>query len=360
MENTTIPGNKTGTPDNSNGTSFKDKLLLELDHLQHCLDNPVIRYLHIILVCVTILSTFFGNSLIIACYVKSKQFRGAPVYKLMLNVALSDLLLGISLLGFPVAEISPGILKYYTVCIIRSVLVTTSLITSILFLSLVSVDRFFAVIFPLKHLLDSKRTRRFLIMTLMMWTGCITCGFLLITQNKFIKYELDVPLRSCPITWVVDETYSALSALFMFTSITINSTLYVIVLKKIINRREITSNSVSAARMVSRTKLMMNVYVVFAVCWMPCLIFVFLVWLYPDDLDMKCYREHSITLGYVNSGLNWILYGIGNKNYRDEFRRLLCFPAASDDERHQSPPQNAGNLDTNSTSQNSSGTLGRY
>ena len=319
LETDAITFNCTTVSSSDAATSF----LIELQEMQDCLENKYFEAVSLTVVCITIVSTVLGNSLIIVSYTRYKVFQRASVYKLIFHVAIADWLVGISLLTFPIKKAFPKLIEIKALCICRIVMVTISLCASVMYLAMISTDRFFAVMFPMKYMMQ-RSSRRFIAASIGTWAFCVASGLILIRENKLTKSGFQGTLIACPVTWIVDENISVISTFMMLTSIIVNAIMYAFILNKMIRRRRNSSSlSVVHGKSVSKTKLMIIVYIVFAICWGPCIFMVLYVWAQPNDTRLKCYREHSITFGYFNSGLNWILYGIGNNNYRKAFQRLL-------------------------------------
>ncbi|XP_067831581.1 somatostatin receptor type 1 [Heptranchias perlo] len=71
------------------------------------------------------------------------------------------------------------------------------------------------------------------------------------------------------------------------------------------------------------TRMVMLVVAVFAICWMPFYVIQLVnVFLYPPDPTVT---QLFVILSYANSGANPILYGFVSDNFRRSFQRILCF-----------------------------------
>lgn len=62
----------------------------------------------------------------------------------------------------------------------------------------------------------------------------------------------------------------------------------------------------------------------FAVCWGPYLLVVIFDTLFlEDNIAIATLRKFLSVLGLVNSGLNWIIFGLKNADFRKAFTYLL-------------------------------------
>ena len=73
------------------------------------------------------------------------------------------------------------------------------------------------------------------------------------------------------------------------------------------------------------------IVVVFVLCWLPFFILnvVNLVFILPENSLMAGVYFFVVTLTYVNSCANPLLYGFLSENFRQSFQKVLCLHKAS-------------------------------
>ena len=318
MENT-----NTSSPQTNITLQNYNEVLDQMPHISACLENKVFKTVTLIVTIVTFISTLFGNLLVIIAHFRFKEFHKHVIHKFILHVALADLVLLYVLVTYPLELVYPSLFRKPYVCLTRSIFASISLSASITNLSLISTDRFVAVIFPLTHLVESKKKWRVNVLILSVWVGSIVTGVIVIKENMFVEYQYTGRIDGCPVAWYSVETLTTISTCFIMLALVLNFVLYGIVIRRLM-RRDKDFNFNSTKKQMSKTKLMMYIYIAFAICWLPFLVCQTGVLIYPSNVKLKCYREYFFIPGFLNSGLNWIFYGIGNKKYRDAFKKILC------------------------------------
>ena len=66
------------------------------------------------------------------------------------------------------------------------------------------------------------------------------------------------------------------------------------------------------------------VVLVFFICWFPFCISMLLAIFLPGVVP-RGFHMATLLLGYANSGVNPIIYGVMNKKFGDGFKRIFCF-----------------------------------
>jgi hypothetical protein len=75
---------------------------------------------------------------------------------------------------------------------------------------------------------------------------------------------------------------------------------------------------------IEKTKVLILILGVFVVCWAPYCIVVFLEILFPSKRkQLDEVRIYCGMVAFVNSSLNWVIYGLKNKKIRHAFIRTL-------------------------------------
>ena len=126
----------------------------------------------------------------------------------------------------------------------------------------------------------------------------------------------------CTNSAILSYHLNVLITCIVFLLLLINSVLYVAIATEISRKRPV--NRINVSR-VTRTRLMMAVYAGFVACWLPVSVVALIVMANQSKrIELFCTREYLIVIAFTNSGVNWIIYGLANKSFRDSFRTILC------------------------------------
>ena len=209
------------------------------------------------------------------------------------------------------------------VTIVGNLLVILSIYKySIMSLLGISFDRFMAVVFPLKHFMRTNKRNTFVVLLSGMWIISILSGSL-----PVILVNLQPPNSTfvCRVGAIMPLEFNLIASVLIIVVIIINFVLYGMVIWKIKTNK--TPGNSASKKKNTKTVLMIIVFVIFVVCWMP---FVICSIMLHADISTStlqsiwCVREYVVKLGMVNSALNWILYGLANQKFRTAFKKILC------------------------------------
>ena len=227
------------------------------------------------------------------------------------------------LLMYPVELLHPGLSTSTPFCLTRIGMTFLSFSASSLTLVHISVDRFMAIVYPLKHLVNSKRKSLYYTILVFIWIMSIGTGSSVIWLNN-IHSNNTLP---CTNSAILSYHLNVLITCIVFLLLLINSVLYVAIATEISRKRPV--NRINVSR-VSRTQLMMVVYAGFVVCWLPLgVVGLIIIANQTKRIELFCTREYLIVIAFTNSGVNWIIYGLANKSFRDSFRTILRCTCAS-------------------------------
>ena len=236
------------------------------------------------------------------------------------NLAVADLVIVVSMLMYPVELLESKVSTKKNFCIFRIGLSILSFAASSLTLIHISVDRFMAIVFPFKHFVDSRKMRIYYTIIVTIWITSLTFCLCLYWQGK----HLEVRGISCTNGDFVGFELSVVMTCVIFLMMITIIVLYIGICFKLKHRKELPELSLPKN---AHTNLMMFVYAGFIVCWLP--IGVINVISYGNRLlhkDLVCVREYLTLLAYINSGMNWIIYGLANQKFRKAFVTILCRP----------------------------------
>ena len=281
-----------------------------------------------------------GNVLTICVICRSPRMRN-PVNYLIINLAAADLLVtSFNMTARLVDMVTrssqwsvrgvPGLI----LCKALYFMFGFSISCSILSLTVLAVERFVAIRFPLKRFLDNGKLKY---VNALIWLASFASVSPLLYAVKLIEVDgslycgedwgpvLD-PVRSPQIYTIV---YFVLMYALPLSAITV---LYGLVVHTVWFRR-IPGNALKrdeARRTRTRKKvlrMLVTIVAVFALCWLPLHINMFLMYLVekfaacnvPSGLSF-----FAMFLGHSNSAINPCLYVIFNKDFRRGFKDILC------------------------------------
>ena len=279
-----------------------------------------------------------GNSLIVLIVYKTPTLR-KPINMLIANMAMSDLLYPIFPIPVRLTELHVGSWLIggtlgQALCKIYPFFSDISSLVSIQSLVLITVDRYAAVVAPLRSPLISRKVCRCLIVGTWILAAAFHSPFLF-TFN-LVEYQEE---KWCENQWeVIFGENSAfgiyiLSAFIFFYYIpfvvfVILYSIILIKLKKQVHPGEQSANAEEQRTRRNRNVLKMTVAIVvaFFICWIPFSIQVVTFYFVPKNtFDCKFFVSHNVALfmAYTNCAINPIICLTFSSNYRQALRRLV-------------------------------------
>ena len=253
---------------------------------------------------------------------------------LIANMAVADLLMTIDI---------PYILKYFYVdlkwfgtfmgtvlCKFFGSALVGSIIASVFSLVAISLDRSFAILFPMKTVM-TKNVVRFAIA--IVWLAALAFSLPLMVASKIVHLE-GTDFRGCREMWVTMSA-STYSLVLIIGGYIIPLIIIAVVYglagihlwsRQLPGHKNLVSNKKAQSSNRRATAMLITVVIVFALSWLPFQALVILrnfntpmYWSLPIEL-----RLVTPWLAFANSAINPILYVIFSENYRNEFYRILC------------------------------------
>ncbi|XP_032241382.1 QRFP-like peptide receptor [Nematostella vectensis] len=305
-----------------------------------------------IVVCfLIILTALVGNVLIIVVVCRNANMRKTINY-FIVNMAVSDL--AVSLFVLP-RVISENITSYEflpewrvsgaageVLCKLVYFISDLSPAVSILSLVCITLDRFCAVVFPMKRTLITSRVR----LVLIVFTWLFSAAFF---SPSFYTMRLvgisGLDSVYCRMRWskdraqhvVIHRAYiTATCILFVITPmvlITVMYTVIMVVVRMALLTRQSKQGSAAQRRRQDNNNRLLRLAVLtvisFTVCWGPYNIYLFLqsfAWKWKQSSNVHGARvlfEVVVFLTYTNSMINPCLYFVFIENYRHGLRRVL-------------------------------------
>ncbi|KAF5298069.1 hypothetical protein FQA39_LY11837 [Lamprigera yunnana] len=282
-----------------------------------------------------------GNALVIAVFCREKRLRRRTNYYIV-SLAIADLLVG--LLGIPFALLaSVGLPTNLHGCLFTVSLLIVLCTISIFCLVAVSVDRYWAILYPLgysRHV----RTRTALVIISVCWISGGFIGFL-----PLMGWHLEVTGDfQCFFLKVMDPNY--LVFLYFATIITPSILLaasyahiYRVVLRQV--RQIVTMNpekgttttgrsqggtmlrvlGAAQKREVKATQNLSIIVLFFMICWIPLYTINFILSFCADCFEVnETIMLCCIILSHMNSAGNPLLYAYHLKDFRAALKHFLC------------------------------------
>lgn len=302
-----------------------------------------------------------GNTLVIFAIVNFPRMRSITNW-FLLSLACADLLL--VLICIPVK--CAGLYSYTWnlggfLCTFVAYIQNVSMICSILTLTVMSIERFLAILFPLKaRYICTMRHTRVVIVAIWLWSFLMAVP--VIFGKKIKKVGTDRIAYWCILQF--SPTHFKLYELYMFVIMfvipvlvmAVSYTMISIEIYRIVSNRAMmrsgsecqytcTERGSTVRQSVNSTKkppaahdddaktrkqvilMLIIVVVLFALCWGPILINnVLVAFGILNDIHMgflKPMRTAFSLMSYANSCVNPIVYGFMSKNFRDTFRYAI-------------------------------------
>ena len=280
-----------------------------------------------------------GNIIIGIIVYRTRSMR-KPINFFIVNMAMSDLLFPIVCFPYLVIEINFGNWSLrgpvgQALCKLHDFLVFVSALVSTQSLVLIAVDRFGAVVFPLRSpLISSKRCRFFILTT---WIIAVAANIPNAMTYELVEHKEGMV---CVHKWneVFGESLSyrnyivSILVVFWYVAMVLIAILYMTVVIKLKSQNIPGEGSANGREQQSRRqknvlKMSIAIVVTFIVCWLPATIWWFLI-LYPPDstVTASCgfqyFRVIAFCVAHSNCAINPCISFIFSGNYRQGLKNL--------------------------------------
>lgn len=286
-----------------------------------CLLTPTYNLISLVVAVVVFVTTIFGNLFILISLCKyPTRFKGS-VFMFIGNIAAADLLLGIWMVLFIYEEMIPEVKQNWYFCMIKPFGIIVSYTGSTICLLGLSFDRFMAVFFPFVHLVNTRRRKFYISLFATIWlVSVIGTVVPLFLEMCFEQQKTLI----CRIGTLIPEKFEFISSILMSTIIMVSLVFYGLVIWKI--RGNIIPGQNSGRKLNSKMTISLLVNILFAVCWLPFIICSFIeqFWHTPSvSQNVACITAYLSKFAFINSSLNWVVYGLANKTFRRTFKSLM-------------------------------------
>ena len=254
--------------------------------------SAMISMLFTVLLSTISLAAFIGNLLVMACFVNTQSLRTSTNYYIV-NMAVSDLLCVCfnwplyAAEGMLTARVFIAGPVATVVCKLGMYFRGISQVVSVLSLILIAMDRYVAIVFPLKITMLARGRIRLTLLVLS-WIIPVICGFPYFLYTKIVRVDDQI---FCRIVW--DKL---VHAIFNFTGFVVFycapifaiTILYTRIVKTVRNRPNTADKSqdhLASKRQQQNqkiTKILISIVVAFFICWTPLCIYLALKMFHPD------------------------------------------------------------------------------
>ena len=287
--------------------------------------------------CLIILISLVGNTLIGLIVYKTKTMR-KPINFLIVNMAMSDLL-------FPIFWIPWSIQRLYinswlisgplgqALCKLAFFLPHVSIAVSIQSLVLIAVDRFGAVVFPLRSPLISFKLCPFFILASWIIAMAVYSPYLFAAKLSEYSGELVCWLSLNEVfgeSSSYDNYFVSIVLIFYLIPLVLIVILYITIYIKLKSQKspgEQSANAGQQRQQRERNVLKMAIAIVlgFAVCWLPYSFFSFLFFFASDiwSCGLGYFLFGTSVMFGANCAINPCICFIFSRNYREGFKTLL-------------------------------------
>ena len=286
--------------------------------------------------CLIFIVSLAGNIVIGIIVYKTKRMR-KPINFFIVNMAMSDLFL-------PIIMIPKVIQTHYThswfiggslgqaLCKLSYFLQSLSAIVSIQSLVLIAVDRFSAVVFPLRPPLISSKLCPFFILAT--WIIAMASYSPYFFAFSLVHYQRGL---LCGLFWwnepfgessTLNNYIASVVVVFGFIPLVIIAILYIIIYLKLKSQKipgEQSANGGQQRQQRERNVLKMAIATVvgFAVCWLPLSIVLFLHYFASNGFQYFFSVQVAIVIARANCATNPCICFLFSRNYREGLKNLF-------------------------------------
>ena len=259
------------------------------------------------------------------------------------NMAMSDLLFPIFLFPLNLVEMQADTWHisdplYQTLCKIRFFLSTISAVVSIQSLILITVDRFGAVLVPIRFLLISKRHCPFFIIA--SWIVAVAAYSPYLFSSKLIEHPGGTRCTRQTLTTNIYQDQAVSTAFFYipFVLLIILYSIILIKLKQHLHPGEQSANAEEQRLRRNRNVLKMAIVIVLVsfLCWIPSVTNWKILHFAPNSsiwfsCNFLLYDTFTYFMAAANCAINPMICLIFSSNYRQGLKRIFSCCAAVQD-----------------------------
>ena len=285
--------------------------------------------------CLIFLVSLAGNTAIGIIVYKTKTMR-KPINFLIVNMAISDLLLTIFLIppeiqGLYIDSWLIGGSLGQALCKLVIFLPDVSTAVSIQSVVLIAVDRFGAVVYPLRSPLISSKLCPFFILAT--WIIAMASYSPYLFAFKLVDYQGGL---ACRLRWneafgeylAVENYFASLLVVICFIPLVIIAILYIIIYLKLKSHKIPGEHSVIAGQQRQQRernvlKMAIAIVVGFAVCFLPLSIVLFLYYFASNRFQYVFSVQVTVVIARANCATNPCICFSFSRSYREGLKTLF-------------------------------------
>ncbi|XP_016296317.1 somatostatin receptor type 2-like [Sinocyclocheilus anshuiensis] len=269
-----------------------------------------------------------GNALVIYVILRYAKMKTVTnIY--ILNLAVADVL---CMLSLPFIAIQLSLLHWpFGSAICRVVLTVDSMnqFTSIFFLTVMSFDRYLAVVHPIKST-KWRKPRMAKTISLAMWGVSLLVNLPIMIYSGVNTKRNEA--RTCTMLWPEPQNTYYTAFIFytfflgFFLPLIVISMCYLLIVIKVKSSGMRVGSTKRKRSERKVTRMVSIVVVVFILCWLPFYVFnvTSVTGTVPTTTVLKSTFDFVVVLGYANSCANPILYAFLSDNFKKSFQNVLC------------------------------------
>ena len=269
----------------------------------------------------------FGNVLVSLAVIRSPKLR-ISTSMFILALAIADILVG--LICIPITcgiLVSEDWINKSALCQIQGFAILTLALMSIATLALTALNQFFRVVKPVIYKrFFSKRNSLLLIGVA--WFMIITFyAALLVSRATHVRYEPSYAV--CAVAHILVQTLvEFVCVILAFITIVVSYSLVFVRIRR--HQISMVSSLLGQSRdlniSVEEIKISNLLFVTvlgFAICWIPSLVIITMDRIDPDNTPPHSRTLLCTYLNYLSAALNPFIYGVMNRSFRAEYKRIL-------------------------------------
>ncbi|KAJ7333844.1 melatonin receptor [Desmophyllum pertusum] len=298
----------------------------------------------------SIISTaFIGNLLVLYIVYKSPRLRNVPGL-FVASLALSDI--AMATLATPpslAATITGRWTSGFAACQFQGFVVITLVAASLQTMALMSIDRYFRVVHPMKHRIFFTMSRaRY--MTASVWIVAMMYPVPYLANGEtyifhpgkfFCFYEANSSFAADLIYICICISLAVLSFCYfnVFRHLRLNAQ-RVKNMRAAFTTKDDNTSKISTEE-IRLTRTLFVTVIAYLICWTPILVIDFVEMGVGDwSLSRGFYVMYNDIghIGLTSSTLNPIIYGVLNQTFRREYKRIFCFKNSSNQDENCGRP----------------------
>ncbi|XP_018340326.1 PREDICTED: histamine H2 receptor [Trachymyrmex septentrionalis] len=273
--------------------------------------------------CFLFVAIVLGNILTILAITWARKLRSVVSNYFILNLAVSDLMVGITVPYHLAFYVDSTLHRNKSVCISRFVMFILACGGSIYNLIMIALDRYVAIVHPLSYNAYATK-RRVLLIIVVAWICTMAVSSIPIYWNGFDKSH------PCELETVLPRYYiMAIQIPAFFLSWIAMFLLYWKIWREAhMHARRMNLGvipNITEKNDRKSVQVLLLILGCFSICWFPYFIVVCMRTFGWETKSLTIWYKSTFALAIANSGMNPFIYAWKNTNFRKAFQKILHF-----------------------------------